>query len=143
MIKKLIEMLFPKPNRVSASNPNISVQRGCWGENAAAAYLIRMGWRIIGRNVRPCRKDRRRELDIVAYIPKEKQIVFVEVKTHSRHSSYAGRLWAINRRKKSNLLRACASWLAKRKWHGNFRFDVIEVYGKNEEGALRILRIFR
>jgi Holliday junction resolvase-like predicted endonuclease len=59
-------------------------------------------------------------------------VVFVEVKTHKRHSSYAGRLWAIDRRKKSNLLRASANWLMVRKWHGNFRFDVIEIYGEQD-----------
>jgi putative endonuclease len=135
MIKSLIRILFPKTNQVSTNNPNVNVQRGCWGENVAASYLIRIGWRVIERNVRPCRKDRRCEIDIIAYVPEEKRVVFVEVKTHYRHSSYAGRLWAINRRKKSNLLRACACWLIERKWHGNFRFDVIEVYGKNEKGV--------
>ena len=61
-------------------------------------------------------------------------VVFVEVKTHRWHSAFAGRLWAVGRRKKRNVLRACANWLIRRKWHGNFRFDVIEVYG--EEGGV-------
>lgn len=109
--------------------PNGSVARGRWGEDVAAAYLTGLGWRIVGRNLRPCAKDRRCELDIVAFAPDSRCVVFVEVKTHRRHSEWAGRLWAVDRQKKRNILRASASWLMQRRWHGNFRFDVIEVYG--------------
>ena len=130
MIKALIERIAGNVHHAAMRSKNVSVQRGCWGENVAATHLVRMGWRIIGRNVRPCRHDRRCELDIVAYNPEERQVVFVEVKTHRRHSSYAGRLWAIDRRKRSNLLRASANWLMAQKWHGNCRFDVVEIYGE-------------
>jgi putative endonuclease len=133
MIKRLLEKLSGAGLPVVTASLNSSVQRGCWGENIAAAHLQRIGWRIVGRNVRPCKQDRRCELDIVAYVPAERQVVFVEVKTHWRHSPYASRLWAIDRRKRDNLLRATANWLMARKWHGNCRFDVIEVYG--EEGG--------
>ena len=86
--------------------------------------------RILDRNVRPCRRDLRCELDVVAFIPGSRQVVFVEVKTHGRRSVRASRLWAIDRRKKRNIMRAGANWLMRRRWHGNFRFDVIEVYGR-------------
>lgn len=130
MIGKLIGKLFAREKSVAVAAANGSVERGRWGENVAAEHLRHMGWRIVGRNVRPCRRDRRCELDIVAYIPAERQVVFVEVKTHRRHSTYAGRLWAVDWRKRRNLLRASASWLMERKWHGNCRFDVIEIYGE-------------
>ena len=132
MIRKLFGKLFGAEQSVENAGGNGSVQRGCWGENVAEAHLRSIGWRIVGRNVRPCRRDRRCELDIVAYVPSERRVVFVEVKTHRRHSPYASRLWAIDRRKRANLLRAGASWLMERKWHGNFRFDVIEVYGETD-----------
>ena len=103
---------------------------GRWGEDVAARHLEGMGWRIIERNARPCRKDMRCELDIVALNPDGRQVVFVEVKTHKRHSERAGRLWAIDSRKKRNLLRASANWLMRRRWHGNYRFDVMEIYGE-------------
>ncbi len=112
---------------------NASADRGRWGENVSARHLAGMGWRIIGRNERPCRRDRRCELDIVAFDPRERSVVFVEVKTHKARSDFAGRLWGIDGRKKQNLLRASANWLMQKRWHGNFRFDVMEVYG--EEGA--------
>ena len=129
MIREMFRRMFRNGQVAVASSSNASVRRGTWGENVAAAHLRRIGWRIVGRNVRPCKSDRRCELDIVAYVPGERQVVFVEVKTHRRHSPYASRLWAIDRRKRSNLLRASANWLMSRKWHGNCRFDVIEVYG--------------
>ena len=28
------------------------------------------------------------------------------------------------------LLRACSCWILQRHWHGNFRFDVVQVYGE-------------
>ena len=130
MIKRLFAKVFGRELGIENVSANKSVRRGCWGENVAAEHLRRKGWRIVGRNVRPCRRDQRCELDIVAYIPSERQIVFVEVKTHLRHSPYASRLWAVDRRKRANLLRASANWLMTRKWHGNYRFDVVEVYGE-------------
>ena len=135
MIKRLFAKVFGRELRIENVSANKSVRRGCWGENVAAEHLRRKGWRIVERNSRPCRRDRRCELDIVAYVPSERQVVFVEVKTHRRHSPYASRLWAVDRRKQANLLRASANWLMARKWHGNFRFDVIEVYGDETGNA--------
>ena len=105
-----------------------AARTGIWGEDTAARHLERRGWSIVGRRVRPCRNDRRCEIDIVAREP-DGSIVFVEVKTHARRSPLASRLWCIDRRKKSNLLRACVNWIMREKWRGRYRFDVIEVYG--------------
>ena len=114
---------------------NASVERGVWGEDVAASYLERNGWVVIGRRVRPCRRDRRCEIDIVVRSRDRRQVVFVEVKAHAEHSPHAGRLWRIDRRKKGLLLRACVNWIMSRKWHGDFRFDVVEVYGRAGEGV--------
>lgn len=114
---------------------NKNVARGRWGEQVAAAHLSRKGWTVIGRNVRPCARDRRCEIDLVAQSRDRRAVVFVEVKTHARHTSRAGRLWRIDRRKKGLLLRACTNWILGRRWHGNFRFDVVEVYG-SPQGTL-------
>ena len=126
-------LMFWKCKRADAPSvkapATISEASGRWGEGEAGRFLERRGWRILERNVRPCRADRRCEIDLIAFAPRERMVVFVEVKTHRRHSAFAGRLWAVDRRKKRTLLRACASWLMRRKWHGSFRFDVIEVYG--------------
>lgn len=102
---------------------------GRWGEDIAAEFLRQRGWTAIGRNVKPCATDRRCEIDLIVRSRDRRSIVFVEVKTHARHSPRASRLWCIDRRKKNLLLRACTNWILRNKWHGNFRFDVVEVYG--------------
>jgi len=107
-------------------------EQGIWGEDVAVSHLERKGWRILGRNVRPCAADRRCEIDIIAFIPSSEKVVFVEVKTHRARSARSTRLWAIDRRKKGVLLRACANWLMRRRWHGGYRFDVVEVYGEKD-----------
>lgn len=109
--------------------------RGRWGESVAADFLRRRGWTTLARNVRPCARDQRCEIDLIVRSRDRRTVVFVEVKTHLRHSPRAGRLWRIDRRKKGLLLRACTNWILRRRWHGNFRFDVVEVYGAPENGA--------
>ena len=113
---------------------NLGVERGAWGEDVAAEYLRRGGFEIIERNRCPDRNDERLEIDIIAWDPHADTMVFVEVKQHATVSPYARRLRSVNRRKKRNLLRACNAWRRANKWHGAFRFDVIEVYGVPEGG---------
>ena len=135
------EKLFDDGKIAPARNPQgkaraeLSIRQGKWGEDVAARHLLDLGWRILERNAHPCQNDTRCELDIIAFSPKENRVVFVEVKTHRRHSDFANRLWSVNERKKRNLLRASASWLIRRKWHGNWRFDVVQVYGDSTSGA--------
>lgn len=117
---------------------NVAVARGRWGEMVAASYLQMRGWRILERNARPCGQDRRCEIDLVLKSADGRRVVFVEVKTHRARSPRASCLWSVDRRKKNVLLRACTNWILKRKWHGNFRFDVVEVYGTPADGAPEI-----
>lgn len=124
-----------KPQRDDSAPGWRSVRQGEWGEDVAANHLARLGWRILGRRVRPCRLDRRCEIDIVALDPTANRVVFVEVKTHASRSRYATRIWGVDRRKKRVLLRACATWIRRKKWHGNFRFDIVEVYGSHDSAV--------
>ena len=113
---------------------NIGVRHGEWGENVACRHLRRLGFSILDRNLRPCKRDRRCEIDIVAFFKETDTVVFVEVKQHARRSPYQRRLRSIDERKKRVLLRACRSWLRRERWQGGYRFDVIEVYGNPESG---------
>lgn len=106
--------------------------RGAWGEDVALTYLERQGWRLVGRRVRPCARDRRCEIDLIVRTRDKRGIAFVEVKTHKSRSPRASRLWRIDARKKGVLLRACSCWIMHERWHGNFRFDVVQVYGGPE-----------
>ena len=123
--------MFLRRKKNSASS-NVSVEHGRWGEDVAADFLRRRGYIIVERNVHPCRKDERLEIDIVAYSREKDAIVFVEVKQHAEHSEYESRLRSIDRRKRMLMRRVCRSWLIKHKWEGAYRFDVIEVFGTPE-----------
>ena len=113
---------------------NIARAHGIWGEEVAVECLRRSGYEIIERNVRPVKRDQRLEIDIIAYDRKADTMVFVEVKQHNRHSQWERRLRSIDKRKRILLRRACNVWRWKNAYHGDFRFDVIEVYGTPEGG---------
>jgi len=111
---------------------NVGVAHGRWGEDVAVEWLRTRGYVIVDRNVRPCRRDARPEIDVVAYDEDRDVIVFVEVKQHARRSEFQRRLRSVDRRKRRVLLHACRSWLRWNRWRGSYRFDVVEVYGEPE-----------
>ena len=121
-----------RPKRKTSDN--IGVLHGEWGENEAVAYLRRRGYEIVERNSRPVEKDERLEIDLVAWDRRNDAMVFVEVKQHAKPSPYSRRLRSVDKRKRENLRRACNAWRRVNRWHGAFRFDVIEVYGVPEGG---------
>ena len=112
--------------------------RGDYGENAAAEYLKRHGYKILNRNWR-CRYG---ELDIIA--SDGHIICFVEVKTRI-WNKYASRNWeiaprdAVGYRKREKLKQTALLWLDA--WRGEnpgrdeipARFDIIEIYLNQNE----------
>ena len=102
---------------------------GLWGEEKAAAFLRANGFTVLGRNVRP---DKRDEIDVVARIGET--LVFVEVKTR-RREDFGRPLMAVDKKKRHALNRAAAAYLRRAKFPNlYYRFDVIEVLGQPEEG---------
>ena len=69
-----------KPSVPDSGHEN--ARTGSWGEDVAACFLQNCGWKIVGRRVRPCMRDRRCEIDMIARSPDRQTVVFVEVKTH-------------------------------------------------------------
>ena len=114
---------------------NVGVRNGAWGEDVAVEFLRVHGYEIMDRNVRPCSRDRRLEIDVVAYDRMYDVVAFVEVKQHAERSPLARRLRSVDRHKRDLLRRACRTWLAKERWRGGYRFDVIEVYGSPGKGS--------
>lgn len=101
---------------------------GRWGEQVAATWLARRGYDLVGRRVRPNRRD---EIDLVAR--RGRQWVFVEVKTR-RSEAFGRPAAAVDARKRHALCRAAAAYLRRAGYpEGCYRFDVIEVIG--EPGA--------
>jgi putative endonuclease len=91
------------------------------GERIAEAFCDLRGYEVVDRNVR----EGRGEIDLVAM--DRDQVVFVEVKFRSGPDR-AAPLLAVNAKKREDVARAAARYLARRGWAGRpVRFDVIGV----------------
>ena len=105
---------------------------GSFGEEQAARYLRRKGYRIVERNFR-CRQG---EIDLIAR--KGKYLVFVEVKLRKDERFGAAREF-VTPAKQSRILAAARLYLAEHEEELQPRFDVIEIYAPNgEKGPIRI-----
>lgn len=101
-----------------------TAELGLWGERIAAEHLIRDGWSIVGRRVRPGHRD---EIDIIAR--KGGVLAFVEVKTRSSEA-FGRPASAVGMAKRRNLCRAAAAYLRRANYPDvAYRFDIIEVVG--------------
>ncbi|MCG6930334.1 MAG: YraN family protein [Desulfofustis sp.] len=101
------------------SDPRIGI--GKQGEDAAAAYLIGKGYRIVARNVR----QKLGEIDIVC--TDGSGYVFVEVKTR-RGTQFGDPLEAVTVHKRRRICRAALNFLNRNSLHETaVRFDVIGI----------------
>lgn len=111
---------------------------GDMGEDAAAKYLKKKGYRITARNYHTPHG----EIDIIA--ENREYIVFVEVKTRNvrRDRKYGRPADAVDRTKKERLLYSAKLYLIKNPCRKKQRLDIIEVI-KNEDGngKMNILQI--
>jgi putative endonuclease len=103
---------------------NARQQFGRAAEAAAARYLAREGWVLLGRNVRIGRG----ELDLI--VRRGDVLAFVEVK--ARRSTACGTPEdAVDGRKRRQVARLAELWLAARPWAlrgvSDVRFDVVAV----------------
>ena len=101
---------------------------GALGERAAAKYLKRKGYKIIGKNVRAGKS----EFDIIA--AENKVLAFIEVKTrcYDPDIEYLDRpADAVNKEKASYLIRGVANFCRDTgaKYADYFkRIDIVEIY---------------
>ncbi|MCX7590467.1 MAG: YraN family protein [Kiritimatiellae bacterium] len=100
---------------------------GEWGEKTAESFLIRKGYRVLGRRVRV---GRREEVDLV--VLDGHTVVFVEIKTRAGEA-FGRPVAAVDRAKRRTLSRAAIRFLKRlRNPPVYFRFDVVEVIGTPE-----------
>ena len=104
---------------------NTAHKLGLFAEDAAAEYLVSIGWRVIARNVR----NKYGELDIVALDANTRPIELVIVEVRGRT---IGKLQApldtIGSRKLRTLLRASQEYIDNDLgWSGFWRIDVIGI----------------
>jgi putative endonuclease len=108
---------------------------GALGEQLAAEHLARMDLRVVDRNFR----TRWGELDIIAC--DQRTIVFCEVKTRIASSTDRSPLESIHTRKRAQVRRIAAQWLAQRHDHPrvqNLRFDAIGITLERDGRLLRL-----
>lgn len=109
---------------------------GWWGERKAERYLLRKGYKILGRRVHVGVRD---EIDLIAR--DGKILVFVEVKTRGSED-YGRPADAVDRRKRRALTRAAMRYMGALKSRPDFfRFDVVEVIGREEEGEPEVRHV--
>ena len=94
---------------------------GLWGEIFAARYLRERGYDILCSNYR----TKFGEIDLVA--EGKREIVFVEVKTRTEHM-IAPPMEAVTKEKQRKISMTAGAFLAWEKIDLPARFDVIEVY---------------
>jgi putative endonuclease len=96
---------------------------GHWGESQAAKFLLALGYKIIGRNVRTPYG----EIDLIAEWSTPPTWVFIEVKTR-RSALYGMPEDAINTRKQEHFLSAIDYYLQQcPEFCGETRADVIAI----------------
>ncbi|MGN1097050.1 MAG: YraN family protein [Christensenellales bacterium] len=93
------------------------------GENIAAEFLMKNGYKILSRNFRV----KGAEIDVIA--AKKNLVVFVEVKTR-QNLNYGLPSEAVTKAKQRKIAMAAECFIVKNRLEKNdFRFDVIEILG--------------
>lgn len=101
------------------------------GEKETARFLERLDYSIVSRNYK-CSYG---EIDIIARDKEE--LVFVEVKTRCS-KKYGEAREAVNQYKKKHIKKAAAYYIYKNRLESQLtRFDVIEVYVKEDKMYLK------
>jgi ribonuclease HII len=108
---------------------------GSWGEERAAQYLRRRGYKILARNY-SCRGG---EIDVIA--SRGKYVAFVEVKLR-KSAAFAEAREFVTRAKQQRIIMTAELWLGETGCELQPRFDVVEIYAPDgESGRISIEHI--
>lgn len=97
------------------------LRTGQRGESIAAAYLRRIGYEILGRNIR----HGKGEIDVLARDPEDDVLVFVEVKTRTRSDADFAPHLGFDQRKRRALCMTARRWVADHDYDGGYRIDLV------------------
>lgn len=98
------------------------------GEKIASEYLEKNNYEIIKRNFR-CKQG---EIDIIAYDNKNREYVFVEVKTRTNFE-YGKPVDSVNKMKQKHIVSATKYYIYLHNLENEYiRFDIIEIYKKDQ-----------
>ena len=110
---------------------------GDLGEETAAAYLARKGYRIITRNFRVGRMG---EIDIIAR--DGDTLCFIEVKTRSSFS-FGSPAQAVSGQKQATIRRIAHFYMQNNRYYDvPVRFDIVELL-MDREAILKTLHLFK
>ena len=102
---------------------------GNLGEDLACDFLIKKGYKILERNF----VWRKNEIDIIAEDEKERNVVFVEVKT--RNTDYFIQPFeAVDFKKQKAIIKVANAYIRNRNLDLEARFDVISII-QTEQGT--------
>jgi putative endonuclease len=122
------------------SNDSNSLSTGKTGEQVAANFLRDSGYEILDMNFKNDSGRRIGEIDIVARDKKEREIVFVEVKTRD-YNKYIHTLPEenIGYHKLKKLAKIASIYLREKNWEDRpYRFDAISVWLNQETRRAKI-----
>ena len=103
------------------------------GEDRAAQYLSKQGYKILERNYR----TRAGEIDLIAL--HQGEVVFIEVKTRTSNAYGAPEL-SVNYRKQQRMVKAALGYIKYKKLHQMpCRFDVVAISPETEK-ELELIR---
>lgn len=108
---------------------------GALGEEVAARWFVRRGWRVLARRFRSGHRD----LDLV--VEREGTVAFVEVKAR-RSLAYGDPVEAVGWRKRRELARSAQAWIDREGWRHapsprEYRFDVVGVLAEGARVRVR------
>ena len=96
------------------------IETGSIGENLAAEFLVRKGFRVVERNYR----WRKAEIDLI--VQREDWLIFVEVKTRSS-DSYGYPESFVHDLQRRLIYDAAEEYIFTSDWQGHIRFDIVSV----------------
>ncbi|MBU1033912.1 YraN family protein [Patescibacteria group bacterium] len=102
--------------------PNFS--KGIKAEELATTFLINKGCLLLEKNIRLGNF----EIDLVVLDQKFDEIVFVEVK-YRREKEYGDPSQAVDQKKINKMVSVAKSYLRKKQFKKDYRFDIISVSG--------------
>lgn len=97
-----------------------NIKKGNEGENLAATFLEKKGYRIVQRNYR----YKHAEIDLI--VTRDNWLIFVEVKTRSSLSfGYPEEF--VDEKKINKILEGADQYLFENNWNGNVRYDIVSI----------------
>jgi len=102
-------------------SPHSTARVGAYGEEVALRYLRSLGYAVRAMNERVAHD----EIDIIAFDPAEKSLIFAEVKTRASFDQDFPPQLNLTPAKCACLRRSARAWVADHAYEGSYRIDLL------------------